>query len=499
MENSEKIISIDISSNKVKVGLISNQLKLEASTFQYYNTINDDIDGFAKRFDMDDIWNKIQIGIKFVLKEKKPDNIMGITSCGQRIAVVFIDKQGNEIYGGPNRDVRGIDSAYLIEDAFSEEDLFHITGHSPSLMFALARLLWFKEEEEDLYEEINKVLMLDDWIGYKLSGECYSDYTSVGASQLFDVKKRTWSSEIIETFNLNPDLFPEIIESGTVIGNLRPEIRDEFGLKKMNIPIIKGCGDTQANLLGMGVIEDGNVGISLGTTAPIHLVVNEPIIDPKLNFWTECHAIKDKWLIEANTGGTGIVYDWFKDAFLQDPNADQAMESYLKKVKPGANSTYAYLGPEFMAIKDQTSIKRSVFIFQPPSMIGEELPRIENFARSAIENICFGIHENFQQLKEFAKTNIKASCSGGMSKSREFCKILTNILNTELNVPEIKDSAFIGTAINALIGLKRYSDYDSIIKKLIKFDTYSLDSTISEQYKTIYTEWKNLKKKIDDL
>ena len=59
---------------------------------------------------------------------------------------VFLDKQGEVIYGGPNTDVRGIDSVYLIEDEFSEEELFKITGHSPSILFCLARLLWFQED-----------------------------------------------------------------------------------------------------------------------------------------------------------------------------------------------------------------------------------------------------------------------------------------------------------------------------------------------------------------
>ncbi len=502
MENSnKKIITIDISSNNIKVGLVSEKLELEVYSLQPYEIINEDIDGFAKSFDMNNIWKQINTGIKNVLKRGKFEKILGISSCGQRIAVVFLDKAGNEIYGGPNTDIRGIDSAYLIEEHFSEEELFNITGHSPSVMFALARLLWFQEEEEDKFKQISKILMLDDWIVYKLTGKCYSDYTSVGESQLFDVNKKTWSSEIIEAFNFDHDLFPEIVKSGTVIGNLKSELIKRYCIKQIEIPVIKGCGDTQANLIGMGVIEDGNIGITLGTTAPVHLVVNKPIFDTELNFWTECHIIKDKWLIEANTGSAGRAYDWFKNAFLNNKNinTDTLMNSYLCKSNPGADSTYAFLGPELMAIKDMTSIKRGVFIFQPPSMIGEKLPKIENFARSAIENICFGVLENVQALYEFIDSDIKIFASGGMSKSKEFCNILTNVLNKDLRVPLVEESAFIGCAMNVLVGLKLYSNYKIILDKLVNFEKFCVDSSISEDYKNIYTEWKNLKKKLDDL
>ncbi|UCD01291.1 MAG: FGGY-family carbohydrate kinase [Promethearchaeota archaeon] len=501
MGNSDKILSIDISSKKVKVGIISDRLELETVSVHGYDIIDEDVDGFAKRFDMDDMWNKIKLGIKNVIKQNKPETIIGISSCGQRMATVFLDKQGMEIYGGPNTDIRGIDSAYLIEDKFSEEELFKITAHTPSLMFTLARLLWFQEEEEDQYENIGKVLMLDDWIVYKFTGEFFTDYTSIGESQLFDISKKRWSSEIIEAFNINYDILPEIVDSGTIVGELKSDLKKKFGINQKSVPVLKGCGDTQANLLGMGVIEEGNIGISLGTTTPVHLVIEKPIIDSDLNFWTDCHVIKDKWLIEANTGGTGRVYDWFKDAFISssEGDADEIMNNLLSRGKPGSGSIFAYLGPELMALKDQTSIKRGVFVFPPPSMIGEELPKLENFARSAIENICFGIYENFQALHQFVQSEITTFCSGGMSKSREFCEILTNILDKEIMVPLIRDSAFIGNAIITLLGLKQYPNYKAIINEFMKYDTFNIERSISEEYKSIYKQWKNLKKKIDDL
>ncbi|MHA2281085.1 MAG: FGGY-family carbohydrate kinase [Promethearchaeota archaeon] len=501
MGSSDKILTIDISSKNVKVCIISDKLELGSVSIHSYDIINEDVDGFVKNFNMDDIWAKVKIGLKQVIQKDKPEKIIGISSCGQRIASVFLDAQGKEIYGGPNTDIRGIDSAYLIEDKFSEEELFRITAHSPSLMFTLARLLWFREEKRSTYEKISKILMLDDWIGYKLTGEIYTDYSSAGESQLFDIKKKNWSLEIIESFDINPEILPEIIDSGTVIGGLKPDLIKELRINEKSIPTIKGSGDTQANLLGMGAIEDGNVGITLGTTAPVHLIVNKPIIDPNLNFWTGCHVVNDKWLIEANTGSTGMVYDWFKDAFISNSkkDANKVMNEFFNNVEPGAGSTYAYLGPELMAVKDQTSIKRGVFIFQPPSMIGEELPKLENFARSTIEGICFGILENFQALQSFTHSEIVPYCSGGMSKSKEFCNILANILDKELMAPHIKDSAFTGNAINVLLGLKLYPDYKKIINELIEFEKYDVDPSIAELYKGIFKQWKYLKNKIDDL
>ncbi|MFX1286981.1 MAG: FGGY-family carbohydrate kinase, partial [Promethearchaeota archaeon] len=469
--NGNMILVIDISTNSIKVALVSEDLKLVHFNSQKIKVINEDIDGFAKSFEMDDLWNKLINGVNQVLYKIKDQNtkILGISTCAQRMASVFLDGKGNIVYGGPNIDIRGIDSAYLIDDEFSEKDLFQITGHSPSLLFCLARLLWFKEENEETYAKISKVLTLDDWLIYRLTGIYVSDFSSAAESQILDIKKRKWSSEIIQTFDFDPDYFPDIVESGTIVGELKPELVKKFGINQINIPVVKSGGDTQANLLGMGAIEEGDIGISLGTTAPVHLVVNKPIIDPSSNYWTSCHCIKDKWLLEGNAGNTGASYNWFKQCFLSNSkyNPDFLINTYLKKSPPGALSTYAYLGPEDMNIKNQTSIKRGVFAFQPPMMISEVLPKIEDFARSVLENVAFGIFENYVALKNFVDLDIRTFCAGGMAKSEEFIKLLANVLNSEISIPIAKDSAFIGVAMNILKALDIYSDYKAMIKDFI--------------------------------
>jgi len=56
MEKDENlIITIDISSNSVKVGLVSEQLEIKIHNNQELKIYNEDLDGFAKRFDMDDL------------------------------------------------------------------------------------------------------------------------------------------------------------------------------------------------------------------------------------------------------------------------------------------------------------------------------------------------------------------------------------------------------------------------------------------------------------
>jgi len=80
MENYEHmILAIDVSTNSVKVGLVSEDLKLVQFNSQDIKVINEDIDGFVKSFDMDDLWNKITIGVK----ESKYQNNGNVDLCSK--------------------------------------------------------------------------------------------------------------------------------------------------------------------------------------------------------------------------------------------------------------------------------------------------------------------------------------------------------------------------------------------------------------------------------
>ena len=160
-------------------------------------------------------------------------------------------------------------------------------------------------------------------------------------------------------------------------------------------------------------------------------------------------------------------------------NPDLIMDMYLESSPPGALSTFAFLGPENMNIKNQTSIKRGIFAFQPPMMISEDLPKLEDFGRSVLENIAFGISENYHALKALVKTEFVAYCAGGLAKSEEFNQLLANVLNAEISIPFERDSAFIGVAMNSLKALDIYSDFNGSYQNYSTLDVCNILSLLS--------------------
>lgn len=500
------IIAIDISSTNIKVGLISDGGKLVVELKEAYFPVQDG--EFGIKFDIPDMWAKILNGIKFVIGKSQisKNDIIAISSDVQRIAIAFLDENNEVIYSGPNKDARGVDSQYIIDDTYCGEEgeceLFGITAHCPPLVFGLARYLWFREEDPENYERIKKIVMLDDWIQFKLSGNIVSDPSIASESQFLDVPKRIWSQDILSKFEINPDLLPPLIECATITGKITKELANELGLNE-NVVIVKSGPDTQTSLIGMGCIEPGDIGIPLGTTAPVMLVMSEPKIDPKLSFWTCCNPVPNSWIMEANSGMTGMIYDWFKDNMLiglsDDLNA--LCESYIQNTKPGANNTFAFLGPQKMNFKNTTDIKRSVFIFPSHSSISDIISDRSTFTRALLENIGFGILENFNALLELAPNNKvnKVFCGGGMANSKGFVKIIADILGQDIFIPKIKESAYVGQLINCMIALGTYKNHREAVDSLVELEVIKHDEANTKEYKKIYGQWKIYKEKTDNL
>ncbi|MHA1339108.1 MAG: FGGY family carbohydrate kinase [Promethearchaeota archaeon] len=517
MSQTIHIIGIDISSVKIKIGLIKENGSILCE-YQSDYSIYEDGD-FGKKMDLDEIWTKILEGMKYVISNSKidPKTIVAISSDTMRMAFIGLDKKNEAVYAGPNIDARGTDSQWIIDDEFEgvegEQELFSITARSPPLLFGLARLLWFREEDEEIFEKIEKFVSFDDWIQFKLTGNLVIDECMASETQAFDIKNRTWSQEILKRFELNDNIFPSLVKSGTITGYLKEEIIEKLQLDldpnlKLKIAVVKAGPDTQTSLLGMGCIlnknkNSFNLGITLGSSAPLMLVVDKPIIDPNMNFWTSCNILENSWIIEANTGMTGKVYNWFKNNILVDlsDNLDRLVEKYLNETEPGANSTFAFLGPEKMNFKEQTNIKQSIFVFPSQSTISDIKSNRATFTRAVIENIGFGVYENYIGLKEIIspKEIENIYVSGGMANSKEILQIICDILGRDIYFPQVAESAYIGMLILSLVALKRYSTFEEAISNVVKLNKLEFNANNHERYKKIYKQWKNIKSKIDNL
>lgn len=426
----------------------------------------------------------------------KPNQIVGISSTSQREGVVFLDKKGEEIYAGPNLDMRAPGNLEEFQNKFAEK-IHRKTGHWPFPMFLPYRLLWFIEHKPDLYKRIKTILLLNNWILYKLCGEKVTDPSNGVETVLIDLFTRDWDSELIREIGFDELLFPAVCESGTMIGKVTATASAQCGLSE-GTPVIVGGADTQCAMLGTSAINPGDIGVVLGTFGPIQMILSKPIIAAPELSWSGCHVVPNTWVIESTTMETGQSFRWIRDLFYGDEKLEtyQRMNIEARASNPGANGIRAYIGPRLPDYRKLEFNINGGFITQLPPTPGSA--GRGDFARAVLESVAFGIRLNVERLKNISGTDVaEFYVSGGLSKSDLLMEIIANTINTEVKVPKNKEGSSIGAAICAGIGIGAFDCVKSGVSQMITWENsfFPLQNDVN-LYNDLFEMWKKDYKKM---
>jgi len=456
---------------------------------------------YAVEFDPKEMWSTIKFCIVDALSKSKinPSKIMGISSTSMREGIVLLDKEGKEIYAAPNMDWRGFKEAEEAEKTLGEM-IYEVSGRWPAPLLAPYRMLWLKKHQVEKYNKVDAMLMLSDWVLYKLANVVSSEPSIASSSGLLDIRRRKWSEEIIEWLKLPKDIFPRVYEGGEQVGELTKEVAYETGLK-VGTPVIAGGADTQCGLLGTASIEEGQTTIVAGTTTPVQMVVNSPLVSKKKKLWTGAHATKGRWVLESNAILTGLAFRWYRDAvssleksmaqILQvDPY--EIINKEIESVPPGSNGVFAVFSSVFDGA--QTLKVRSRGSFFGLNGTRPELTGRKEMARAMIENTCYAVLANCLQLEECSDMKIKdVRICGGAAKSKIWTKIQADIIGRPVYVPQVKEATALGVAMCAGVGAGIYKNISEAASSLVHWETVQEpDKSVHPVYQDLFWRWRRL-------
>lgn len=427
-------------------------------------------------------------------------DVVAVSTASQRQGVVFLDKDGKELYAGPNVDLRAIVEGFSIDGECGPE-VYRITGHAPSLLFTPAKLKWFQTNRPHVYERIATVLSISDWVTYRLSGERVGEVSCLGDIGLVDVCELAWSGRLMEMVGLPQRVCPEMVTAGTRIGEITEAASRETGLAR-GTAVVVGGADTQCGLLGMGVKDEGQIGIVAGWSGSVQMVTSEPVIDSGGRMWTGCHVLPGKWVLESNAQESGGAYRWLKGILFSDSSADEdtyaEMERLAQEAMPGSGGVLAFIGPTLM---DMSRMKPSLGGFVFP--ISPSVTNIErkHLVRAAMENICFAFRANCDQLVEVSGLLAKGvSIGGGLAQSRCLVHILADLVGIPVTAFEVPLVTPVGTAMCAAVGCGAYADLEQAIAAMRPESRIVEPNGVSAQeYGGYYERWRSTARWLDDL
>ncbi|MCA9928968.1 MAG: xylulokinase, partial [Anaerolineales bacterium] len=322
-----------------------------------------------------------------------PAEIKGIGLTGQMHGLVLLDQAGAVLRPAILwNDQRTGAECDEMRAKIGKQRLIAITGNDALTGFTAPKILWVKNNEPDVYGRIAHILLPKDYVRLKLTGEYATDKAGGAGTQLFDVRQRDWSAEVVAALGINADWLPPTFEGTAVTGTLTPAAADATGLVP-GIPVVGGGGDQAANAVGTGAVVDGIVALSLGTSGVVFAGSDEPIVEPDGRLHAFCHAVPGKWHLMGVMLSAAGSLRWYRDTLAAGVSFDDLLA-------PAAGVAAGSDGLLFL-----------------PYLTGERTPHPDPLARGAfvgltvrhtqahltravLEGVAFGLRDSFELMKQ---------------------------------------------------------------------------------------------------
>ena len=434
-------------------------------------------------------WEAVSASIRSVLQQAGigGESVAAVGLTGQMHGLVLLDEAGNVLRPAILwNDQRTQSQCDEIHTRLGKERFIQITGNVALTGFTAPKILWVKENEPEVYARGKHVLLPKDYIRYTLTGEYAMDKADGAGTVLFDLKKRDWSDEVLTALEIPRDWMPRTFEGPEFTGYVTEEAASLTGLKA-GTPVAAGGGDQAAQAVGVGAVEPGIVGLTVGTSGVVFATTPSALIEPEGRLHAFCHAVPGLWHFMGVMLSAAGSLQWYRDTLAPNVSFDDLVRE-AESIPAGSEGLQflPYLTGERTPHPDP--LARGAFI---GLTIRHQRPHM---TRAVLEGVAFGLKDSFTLIQNAglgAITQVRAS--GGGTKGALWRQIMASALEAELVTVNTTEGAAYGAAILAGVGAKAWADVASACKACIKITgSTQPDPAQVEAYRQAYPIYQEL-------
>jgi len=453
-------------------------------------------------FDWKHNWDLAAACIRGVIREAgiAAADIAAVSTTCMREGIVLYDKDGTEIWACANIDARSEDEvAQLVRnDPGLEKDIYRISGQTYALG-ALPRILWVKNKLPELYARTVRVSMFNDWLIYKITGILSSEPSNGCTTGIFNLQERTWDTSIAAKVGIKDDIFPPVLECGSVVGTVTAAGAEASGLAKGTL-VVTGGGDAQMGCIGVGVVDDNQAAVFGGSFWQYEYNTGTGKTDSRCRVRVNCHGVPGLWQYEALAFKPGLAMRWYRDTFCLEETAaarERGTSPYALMDEKAANVPAGCHGMmcAFSDVMNYISWKHAAPTFTNFDFDSTKFTKY-TFYRAIMENTAM-ITKGHLELVHGTTGNRPTEIifAGGASQSALWCQILADVLDMPVKVPVVKEATALGTAILAGFGAGIYADIGETARNLVRWErTYRPDANNHAVYEAMYAPWREMYK-----
>lgn len=488
-------VGLDIGTTACKAHIFSEELKLIASASREY-AVDIPHPQWAEQ-NAERVWELSKECLREgIHKAYVADSVKAIGLSVQGEAVAPVDRQGNLLYPMIlGMDTRTGSQNEILRERFGAEPLFQLTGMPIHTINTLPKLMWFKENEPDIWKKADRFLLYEDFIINKLAGKAVISACLASRTQLYDLKNEKWSSEILDFLELDSSRLAAVQPSGLGVGIIKESLAQELGLKSR--PIISTGGHDQAcGALGSGLTQPGLAMVSTGTAEVAEVAVEFPHLNQKLyeaNMSVYKHTSPGLYVIMTLNQSGGFVLRWFRDVFCQlesQQAEERGIDVYdLILEKAGKEPSPILLLPHFSGSGTPTFDTRS-----KGAVVGLTFATTKtDFVKAILDGLTLELRLNLEILREGGVEIHELRAIGGGAQSTLWLQLKADATGIPIAVPAVTEAAGMGAAVLAGTAAGFFDDPISAVDTHLKIKkVYRPRSPIKALYDERYALYKAL-------
>lgn len=392
--------------------------------------------------DWDRILDKIMIQVVNYLEERN-ETLKAIFLTSQRSSLICLDQNNEPLIPAIMwQDKRC--SEITKELGGSNDVIIKKTGAPLNPVYLAPKIAWVKRNLPDIATRTKKYLSVADYIGFLITGDFYTDYTYASRTSIFNIHENKWDEELLTLFGVQKKELCELIPPGIAGRKASNYFNEKYGIKN-EIDFVSSGGDQQCSAVGMGILDEGSVAISIGTGGYILGPSNKVASAPQLIVNT--YPIDSLYILEAILPACSSAMDWIgKNLFEQMP-PNEFYEVITNTLESEHETSVIHL-PHFQGrgTPDWNNEARAAFLELDFSTTKRDM------LLAMVESIAIELKNNISVIESIGQKSIeKVVIAGGLSNNDAINQLISNVLGIKI----IKAADSEATALGALaVGMK---------------------------------------------
>lgn len=470
---SKYIISHDLGTSGNKATLFSTEGKLIKSTVCSYDTHYFNVNWAEQN--PEDWWTAVCNSTKQLLEGYDPEDVLVISFSGHMMGCLPVNASGTPLY--PHilwADTRATEEVEELARRIDTREYFETIGHRLSSSYTLAKIMWLKKHEPEIYAQTHCFLQAKDYIVYRLTGQMMTDVSDASGTAMLNIHTFEWAEPIIALAGIDIKKLPKIMPSTTVAGTVLPKAAAQCGLSQKTQVVIGG-GDGSCASLGAGSIAQGKTYSCLGTSAWIATTSDKPLLDEKMVLTNWAHVVPGHVAVIGTMQAAGASFSWLKNNLC-------AEESIQAKAQGG--NVYDRINEAIASVPAGSN--GLLFL---PYLMGERSPRWNvdakgcflglkmtntraDMMRSVIEGIGYNLRVILKAMLDNGVAVERIDLVGGMAKGEIERHIFADIWKRPVALLNyIEEAGAIGAAVIGGVGIGVFNSFEEVNRFMHVTDT----------------------------